>query len=256
MSVTQTQIEQLLEALKTLLAQISSLRQQAKEVEKDLAQAQGEYDQKLGSLYAEADRLEALKTSLRNRLAPKTTAVAPDYTSKPTTNKVELPPQILETQIEEPPPPPENPRIKRKRDLADHIEYFIAESDREPIMQIINAVLANEQQDVGEMLELLSWGEIWKARAEWETLEDHYTRLQGWQEALTERLTYWQRKQHRLESTPFYSLWQEKRSRSQESWLAFLDNLAQQQAEENARLAHEVEVLEQQWQAKQEVNNV
>ena len=254
MSVTETQIEQLLEALNTLLAQISSLRQQAKEVEKDLAQAQGEYDQKLGSLYAEADRLEALKTSLRNRLAPKKT-VAPSYIGNSTTAQVKLPPQILETQIEEP-PPLENPRIKRKRDLADHIEYFIAESDREPIMQIINAVLANEQQDVGEMLELLNWGDIWTVRADWETLEDHYTRLQGWQEALTERLTYWQLKQHPSKSTPFYSLWQEKRSRSQESWLAFLDNLAQQQAEENSRLAHEVEVLEQQWQAKQEVNNV
>ncbi|NEO33952.1 MAG: hypothetical protein F6K36_26760 [Symploca sp. SIO3C6] len=256
MSVTQTQIEQLLEALKTLLAQISSLRQQTDEIEKDLAQVQGEYDQKLGSLNAEADRLEALKTSLKNRLAQKKPAVAPEYISNSTTNKVELPPQILETQRDEPPPPLENPRSKRKRDLADHIEYFIAESDREPIMQIINAVLANEQQDVGEMLELLSWGEIWTVRAEWETLEEQYARLKSWQEALSERLTYWQNTRHRLEKTPFHGLWQEKRSRSQEDWLAFLDNLAQQQAEGNTRLAHEVEVLEQQWQAKQEVNNV
>ncbi|MEC4812326.1 MAG: hypothetical protein SAK29_03480 [Scytonema sp. PMC 1069.18] len=249
MAITQTQIDQRLEILKTLLDDIAQLRQQASILENELAQAENEYNQKLSHLNTEADRLDALKISLQSRLAWRKTP--PPVTENTSRTEVELPPPVIEPQLL-PPLPPENPRIGRKRALADHIEYFLADSDRETVMQVINAVLADNYCDMGDMLELLVWGDIWKARAEWETLEEQYTRLQEWQCSLEERLAYWQQI---WKDDSRYSLWQEKRSRSQEEWLAFLDDLAQKQAEENTRLSHEVAVLEQRWQAKQSENN-
>lgn len=257
MAITQTQIDQLLETLKTLLDEIAQLRQQASVLEKELAQAESEYNQRLSHLNAEADRLDALKTSLQSRLAQK--KKQPPVIENPIATGVELPDQVIEPQLL-PPLPPEDPRIQRKRALADHIEYFLADSDRETVMQVINAVLAENRCDMGDMLELLVWGDIWKARAEWETQEEQYTRLQEWQRALEERIVYWQQMCQRWEDDPRYGLWQEKRSRSQEEWLALLDDWGQKQAEENTRLSHEVAVLEKRWQAKQtennEVNNV
>lgn len=262
MTLTQTQIDELLETLKSLLDQIAQLRQKAAELEKGLTQAEGDYNEKLSSLNAEADRLEALKASLKFRLAQKTQEIPEQSATIIDTLPVdvELPPEIIEPKLGElPPPPKEDPRYTRKQMLADHIEYFVVDSDREPIMQEINAVLADERQDLGDMLERLNWGEIWKARADWETLEDQYARLESWKSALEERLTYWQQQLCRVEQDPRYSLWQEMTTYSHQEWLAFLDNLARQQEEENASLAHEVSVLEQQWQTKQaesEVKNV
>ncbi len=49
---------------------------------------------------------------------------------------------------------------------------------------------------------------------------------------------------------------QEKRSRSPEEWLSFLEGLAQKQAEENERFVHEVAILEQELQQREiEVND-
>ena len=235
------------------------MRQQTKELEEELAKVQQDYNQKMSSLHQETDRLETLKNSLKYRLMPNQTSTPPSSPPKQD-NKIEVqpPPEVLEDTSPKPPPisPEESRRQQRKRILADHVEYFIAESDREPILQLLNAVLHDEKRDLGDMLEQLSWGEIWTLRAEWESGEEQYTRLQEWQQALSERLTYWEGSLRQLETSSAYELWQEKRSRSSQEWLSYLEELAVQQAEENERLAHAVAILEQELQQRElEVND-
>ncbi len=212
-TITQLEIDELLATLKTLVNEIYQVRQQTKELEEELAKVQQDYDKKLGSLNREADTLEKLKSSLKYRLMQNQKSTSkeeklPDH-EQDNGNEVHPPPEILEDTFPKPPPiSPEDLRRQRKRALADHVEYFIADSDREPILQLLNAVLHDERRDLGDMLELLSWGEIWTVRAEWERLEEQYSRLQEWQQALSERLTYWQGALHTLENSPSYDLWQ------------------------------------------------
>ncbi len=251
MATTQMQIDNLLTTLEALLEQIKPLRQRVGEVEEDLAQVQRDYDQKMSKLNVEAERLEGLKISLMARLAPE---IKLPPTPVPTNLQPTLPEEVIDiTPVPGSPPPPhptESPRTARKRSLARHIYYFL-DNQQAAIMQDINAVLVDDRRDVGDMLEALSWGDIWTARADWETLENQYDRLNEWYQALEERLAYWQRELHKQESDSRYPLWQKMQESSQEEWLAFLDDLARQAEVENARLAHEVEVLEQALQTKQ-----
>ena len=252
---TQTTVKTLLNTLKALLAEVTALRQESDELGKCLADVQREYEEKFNSLNLENQRLEALKSSLKSRLARK-----PQYPQQPAKNnddsEIQSPPPTFEKSLP-PPLPPEKSHIRRKRALADHIEYFISDSNREPMMQILNAVLADDDRDLGHMLELLSWGEIWTARAEWETLEEQYNRLQEWEIALSERLEYWQQFLNSQQNNSYYGLLQERKTRSSQEWAEFLNELDQQQKEENERLAHEVSILEQELQKKMsEVNNV
>ena len=253
MATTQMQIDNCLTALEVLLEQIKPLRQRVAEVEKGLAQAQRDYDQKMSKLNAEAERLEGLKISRMARLAPEINPHPPPQVApaelKPTPPEEVI--SIMPTADTPPSPPPtESPRAVQKRSLARYIRYFL-DSNQDAVMQVINAVLVDDQRGMGDMLEVLSWGDIWKARAAWETLENQYDRLNEWHQVLEERLAYWQREMRKQESDSRYYLWQKMHGSSQEEWLAFLDDLARQAEAENAQLAHEVEVLEQALQIRQ-----
>jgi hypothetical protein len=254
-TITQSHIDDLLNTLQSLHAQIAPLREQATALEKELNQVQQLYDQQLAPLNAEADQLELRKLSLRTRLA----ATEQEKESQPTVPvtaayEVEPPPETLPVEdLPAPvalPPPPEDPRAIRKRRLADHIFYFL-DNDQQIKMQTINALLADERCDVGDMLESLTWGAIWESRADWETLEAQHTRLLEWHESLEERCAYWQDKIRQMENSDMYTLWSQSHQAGQQDILVLLAHLVAQQQEENERLAHEVAVLEDAWQKKQ-----
>ncbi len=243
----QTQIDDLLNKLKLNLEEITRLRSQAADLEKSLAEVQHDYEQKLGPLNAEADRLEGLKLSLRARLARQD--VSPPKREHSET--AATPPQeVIEPDSagpKPPPPPPKDPRAARKRALADHVISFVSGEEMETVMQVVNAILDDERRDIGDMLELIPWGDIWTARAEvWETLDLQYERLREWDQGLTTRLTYWQGQIQRLEDDDRHGLLQEMQSRSRPDWLAYLDDLAQKQTKINEESSREVQFLEQQ----------
>jgi len=249
MIVTQDQLSNLLAILKGLLNLIIPLRQQVSELELGLTQVQRDYERQMSSINAEADRLEALIISLRSRLAGrKTIKVSNDNKSYSETGPdIQSPPEESRPiPVESLAPLPEDPRIKRKRALADHILCFI-DSDQKTIMEEINVALSDGQQDVGNMLERLTWGDIWTVRAEWESLEDQYVRLDEWREALDQRRAYWQERISRIEAASSYALLVKMREMGQEAWLSYLNKLAQDRQADNAKLAQEVAVLEQEW---------
>ena len=203
---------------------------------------QEDYEQQLGALNAESIKLEARKEFLRISLErqgvssprlhpPSLVAPSGELQEAPLTASVEI-------------------RRKQKRRLADHIQYFI-DPDQTSVMEIINAVLIDDQRTVGEMLEALNWGDIWAMRAAWESLEDQYARLSEWHKALEDRLHYWQHVMLRLERDPRYNLYLLKRERGQAGWQKYLNELISWQKEENAHLASEIADLEQQLKVKQ-----
>jgi len=254
--VTEGQIQEILLGLKELLERIDLLRQKSAEVEKGLAEAKQRYDEKIGDLNAEAERLEVLRYSLRARLQEKRAnmpvssepGAQPQPEVKSELNTASTPVDNAPL-LNDSPPRHEDIRRQRKQKLADHIYYFI-DTSQENVLKIINAILVNESADVGEMLERLAWGSIWSERADWETLEDQFKRISEWQQALKDRLAYWEEILQSLEHDTCYSLWIEW-SKGDERWKQFLDELARKQKTENERLSHEVLVLQAELQSRQ-----
>jgi chromosome segregation ATPase len=253
--ITQMQVDELLTTLQSLHEQIAPLRKHAGAMEQKLAQIRKMYEQKVGPLNAERAQLDAKKQSLRMRLAETQKPLQPSeitITTDPTNIEPPSdagPSESPESPIAPPPSPPADPRAERKRKLADHLLSFLEsdhlDSDR-VIKTEINRILEDKQCDVGDMLESLSWGSIWVARADWETLEDQYTRLESWQKTLEARQAYWQREVQRMEQE-LYERWKT----DQRDVMVCVDELAQKQMKEIEQLKHEVAVLEEQWQKKQ-----
>ncbi len=244
MADIQIRIDEVLNTLNTLLGRVCLMRQQFEALEKDLSEVRRDYNQKLGILNDEAFSLETRRNSLRTRISGRS---EPQFPKLPMHQELPKPPK----NILEPSPlpnylPPKDPRADRKRALADHIEYFVSSENRENVMQVVNAVLEDEKRDLGDMLELITWGDIWTARSVWETLDEQYKRLQNWALALEERLTYWDGQIRGLENDSLYDLMQEMKSRSHSDWIAYLDILARRQAEKNKNLKNEIAFLEQQ----------
>ncbi|MCP4676339.1 MAG: hypothetical protein GY854_12665 [Deltaproteobacteria bacterium] len=251
-----TKIQDILTRLETLLDEVGQLRQRYVNLEKNLHRAERDYDSIIGLLNAEADRLRACVRTLTARLAHRPqTHIDPGPTldttvpaSPPTPDEV---PAGDDSYPLETAPCFEPSLAADKRSLADHIEYFVQPADREWVMGVLNAVLVNDQKGVGEMLELVEWGDIWTARAEWESSEDQYRRLVEWRAALADRLEYWQSEFHRLENDPRYDLLVKMREKDRADWLRELEQLARDQEKENEILAQKVADLERAWQTRE-----
>jgi hypothetical protein len=247
MAVTEKQIQDLLGQIKTLLGKIVPLREKAADLEAELAAAQRDYERVVGAANVEASRLRAQKDSLQAALAAKPPPPPP---APPPPPKPPPPVPPVKPGTAPPPPPREDPRAARKRTLGDYIFYFL-DDDQQDVLQVLHAIQDDARYDVGDMLELLPWGDIWQARAGWEMPDDQQRRLLSWHTALGTRLDYWQRTLDRLAGDSRQGLLQEKKARSPEGWQDYLAGLAQDQEKDNARLRQEVQVLEAEWQKKQ-----
>lgn len=255
MIVTQTRIDEILTTLKALREQIEVLKARvaelmATEMEAALAQAHEEYEARLKPFNEEASRLRNERAVLQMRLsqlAANPATVGPRPAESPDIAAPEPVPTFENPEAPLPPPPPD-PRGERKRKLADYIYIFLPQEQEEAVMQVINAILVDENKDIGDILEALAWGDIWSTRAGDESLEAQYARLNEWCVALEGRVTYWKTRVQSLESESRYDLWKVKKQ-GEAQWQALLEDLIQKQTTENERLAHEVTVLEQQLQA-------
>lgn len=254
MPASQIQLDDLLQELNNLHDEILYFRQQALDLDAGLASVWRDYIQHLGEVNAEAERLKSLQSVLKSQLSSRPiialpTADVPLPAADPP--MAEFDNRLLDNLELIPPALQADPRDAQKRALADHIEYFISDSDREPVMQVINAILSDDTRDLADMLEAMAWGPIWMARADWETLEDQYARLVEWQHSLKNRRVHWQGEIHRLKNDGRYSLLQECQVRTREQWMTYLAQMARDQQEEVNELAREVAILEGQWQLRQ-----
>lgn len=254
MIVTQKDIDALLAAVKGLVVEIQDARAQFAKAQEEiesanaeaLDQAKRDYDARLDKLNREADRLTLKIAHVRRALASQTT-----HTYRPDVDldvlRVVPPPPVVdrgETAAVPPAPPPADPRRERKRAVADFLYYFMDQAQSEQ-MAVINAVLNNPDRGVGELLELLAWGDgsIWSARYPWESMEDQYARLMAWRGALERRRDAWLDRVERITSEQRYALWTIK-THDPAGWPAYLDGLAEDQARDNADRARLLAALE------------
>ncbi len=223
MATIQDHIDLVLETIQGLLGQIEKLSKRAVAIEVGIAEALQAYNEKLGMLNSKADELKRQAASLGYELNPNQGHIEPKPIARETENQ------------------------QKHSPLQPKPEETMAET---PLQKGVNAMVADRRRDVGDILEILPWGPIWRLRTDGETLEEQLKRLNGWQDALEGRLAFWQGEVLRLESDKSYDLWQEMQTSSPERWLIYLDELASSQTAENARLEHAVAVLERELQAR------
>jgi hypothetical protein len=251
---SQAHVDDVLTALETLVAEIAPLRTQADSLRREVAQARKDYEQALRALNDETERLTAKQNALRARLKSREPMTATSTTAGLRTSSPSAPAPVLPSgQPVVPIAPvsvPTDPRAERKRALADFIISVVDSAQETVVRERLNIVLADTSRDIGDMLEDLSWGPIWSARSEWETLDEQAARLEAWRASLTARRSHWQRELIDLERDGRKYFLPERRQRAPTEWLAFLGDLAKEQQTENARLLHEVEVLERQLSAR------
>ena len=144
--------------------------------------------------------------------------------------------------------PEENLRDSRKRSVADHVLYFSAGED-DAVVVLMNGLLMKPDHGPGEMLELIQWGEIWKSTPDYESEEEMFLRLEGWQLELEVRLEYWQTKVQQLRRE--HGLAELKQRSSAAEWHDHLAALAQEQGAENAQHQRNLEVLQAEWDRRQ-----
>jgi hypothetical protein len=165
------EIEQMLATLRSLLEEVTSLRQQAIDLQANLDIITHDYDLKLGKLDIEASQLESRRKQLMTLLAGRQQLLHP-VPFKVVQDPPEGGSKASERDSQPFRPPPESPRTKQKRAIADHIFLFVASDQESLVMREINTLLTDERKNVGDMLEILKWGAIWTSRASWETLEN------------------------------------------------------------------------------------
>jgi chromosome segregation ATPase len=250
-STSQVDIDQLLAELQVLLDQINPVRHQCADLERALMDVRRDYEKVMSVVAAETDRLEGLQRSLTTRLAGRPSApsaqsiIEPSPPSVPSLSPV-VPVSVPDIQAE-------TPRAARKRALATHIFYF-TDPNQTDVTESINTMLDDDRRDVGDMLELIPWGNdgaLWKVRGDWESLEEQHERLLGWRIALEERLTFWKEEVRRLERDDFHPFFIQSQSMNASEWIAYLQDLAEKQAAENNKLASQIAELEKKWQAQQ-----
>jgi hypothetical protein len=248
MTVTQAQVDEVLSKLHDLLEQFALVRRRIDELREGEEMARRDYDQYMEAVNREADDLESCRDNLRLLLKGEE-PISPLLPPGPGGDGGGGGDPIIDPIVPLP-PPVQDKRAANKRALADHILYFM-DSAAIDQKQIINRILVDDTQDVGQMLEALAWGPIWCARPEWETLEDQLARLEGWHDVLRERLSVWEREVHRVETSSAGALYRQLVSGTREEWLQYLESLVANQQAANAEIAGELVVLEGEWSKKQ-----
>jgi hypothetical protein len=230
--------------IEELLGKIAPLRQKAAATIQALDQTQSEYEEVVGPSDRESIRLEAAIAHARRLLAGAAVhraVEAVEEDTEPGRPATVTPPRGWEASPEQ--IPETDVQAVRKRSIADHVLYFAA-GENDPVVVLMNSMLTKPEQGAGEMLELIAWGDIWKAAADWESEAERLDRLRLWQRELESRLDYWNGQIHLLARDSRHALMVRKLKLTRARWRAYLSEIAREQELDNAQRGNELDVLE------------
>jgi len=258
MSATQVQVDELLAELKTLHAGIQDLRRQMEPLNARLEAVKQDVDRVLGDLLARRSELEGRYEQLGVLLAAAKPERVPPLESSRRQPEARTPPPL----IEEPPPgeqeetelPRIDPRVERKRKLANHIVMRIPYDQREKVLAQVNPMVTDPSYDLPDILERVPWGPVWEDKPTWESLDEQLERLQVWHGALQQRHQALEAELKEMEKEAEGWL-KDKESRTLAQWQAHLEQRSAELAAEVETKRAAVETREDAWRARQAEGN-
>ena len=252
----ETRIQHALDQIKTLLGEITPLRERAGTLAADLGKAKALYNEKLRPLKKEGDELRSKIMTLNTRRAGKTPRPVTGPPKPPEPTGVRPPKPFVPVDTTKPPSAtPRNFRLERKRALHDHVSWVMGHRRQKAAeMQEITALLADESADVGDMLELIPWGEegrFWKERPTYQKPEEQAAQLEDWVSALQGRLSFWKNKIAELQEEATLAEYAHLMTTDLDKQRIYLEEEMKRMAAENQNLATQASELERMIQTKE-----
>jgi len=139
----------------------------------------------------------------------------------------------------------EDPDTVAKDILIEHayrvLDPMVNPKDAQEIGRL-QGLVSNPATTLGEVLETLPWGAIWKQKGQQETLADQWQRLCTWEQALQNQLALLEKGEERLRRDPRYGLW-ERRREGPEAWEQFQQQSAGQFEQDLEELKDQLQEL-------------
>jgi hypothetical protein len=234
--VDQTDVNALLGMLQQVLQQINNARLAVAPLETGLAMAYNDYQNAVGRLYRQTNRLQIEIDMLRARI----NGIDQDTSLSPT-------PDINEVRSE--PQGRADPEAVEKDILLEHLVRMLdpmVNSEDAEFLANLQGLCNNPTTQLVDALEKIPWGIVWTTRGPQEDLVAQYRRLGVWEQALARQLSHLERENERLRKDSRYGLW-EQFQRGPTVWQQFLQRTAQQQQEYNVELTEELRNLQDEW---------
>jgi hypothetical protein len=236
MTVTQADIDQLVQRLRALVDRLAAARAAAAPLESALAAVQHEFEAAVGALRR---RELALCAELRS-LAVGPVGPAPSDGDP-------------DTDVDHDPVGPEErgaPGAAADADAIDKdvlLEHVVRvldtmdDADAQELVVTLQQALDDPTATLGQALEQLPPGPVWERRGAHETLADQRARLLRWEAALEQRIAAVEAKRAGAASDPRFGLWRQH-ERGADEWRWFLQRAEEHQRARNAEL--EIELAE------------
>jgi len=235
---TQADVDAQLSRLRLLLSQIDNARLAVAPLETGLAIAYSGYQDMVGWLYRETNRLQIEIDMLRVRID----GLGQDAPSTQTTTDVS---KVRREQQDV-----ADPEAVEKDVLLEHLfrvlDPMVNDEDAE-LLANLQGLCNNPSTQLVDALEKIPWGIVWTTRGSQEDLVVQYRRLSVWEQALVRQLNHLKREKARLRKDSRYGLW-EQYQRGPTAWQEFLQHTAQQQQEYNVELTEKLRSLQDEWE--------
>lgn len=238
-TITQKDIDGLLQQLKVLREQIEVARKSIAPLEENLKQAFDSFQIFVGAARRQSMRVQAEIANLRIQISNLNSNEEDFLDFEPDrelgTNDIE------NTQNEK------DPEVLEKDMLFEHLLRVLDPMDDAELFANLQSLCQDPTVSLAEVLEQSPWELVWQAKPVQENFTDQYSRLQGWKSSLSKQLEALNRVEERLKKDPRYGLWQQKQ-KGDELWKQFLQQALEQQDDQNQELQIELENLQQEWE--------
>ena len=239
-TITQQDVDILLEHLKELRAEIQAARKAISPLEENLKLAFEAFQVMVGGARRQSMRLQAEIANLRTRIQSLNSQDDDllDFDSSDEDTRDDA----LETDQTD-----KDPEAVEKDILFEHLLRVLDPMDDAELFANLQTLCQDPTVSLAEVLEQTPWELVWQARPVQETLLDQHRRLQRWETSLKRQLETLNRVEERLRKDSRYGLWQQQQKGS-EAWEQFLQQALEQQEDQNQELETELETLQQEWE--------
>jgi DNA anti-recombination protein RmuC len=234
--VDQADIDAVLARLSDLKAQVKATREMLKPLEEGLEQAKREYQDRVGPLLRQINKLRAEVAELDDQIrvledaeeTPEPTGPGPD-------NGMNHGFGDTTAQAASAAPKDGSSPIDLEKDQLLELARRLLDPDANPsdasLIGEIDGMVSNPAVTLADILERLPWGVVWVQAAVTEDLAVQFRRLSGWERALANQLASLKRGEERLRRDSRYPLWQ-RQQQSAAAWQAYLADVERQLQDE------------------------
>lgn len=238
-TITQQDVDTLLDQLKALREQIATARATITPLEANLKQSYDEFQLVVGAIRRQYMRTQAEIANLRARIA--------SLSELDEEIDIDIRDPGFAPEQPDDRPKEQDPEAIEKDQLFEHLLRVLDPMDDADLFATLQTLCQDPTVSLADVLEQSPWDLVWQARPPQEELAIQHRRLLSWKTALSKQLKALTLVEERLRNHPHYPLWQQ-RQKGNDAWQQFLQQAVDQQEDQNHELEAELASLRQEWE--------